>query len=90
MVLQANYLLEKGAVELTENGRFRPIPELFEETFRDLARELLMIQALGDYQAALDMVERYGSVHPAMAEAIAGLTDLPVDIDPRFPLEGLQ
>ncbi|MGD9253787.1 MAG: hypothetical protein PVG92_07640 [Holophagae bacterium] len=70
MVLQANYLLEKGAVELTENGRFRPIPELFEGSFRDLAR--------------------YGSVHPAMAEAIASLTDLPVDIDPSFPLEGLQ
>jgi hypothetical protein len=36
------------------------------------------------------MVERYGSVHPAMAEAIASLTDLPVDVDPIFPLEGLQ
>jgi hypothetical protein len=90
MVLQANYLLEKGAVELTENGRFRPIPELFEEAFRDLAHELLMIQALGDYEAALGLVERYGSVHPAMSETIASLTDLPVDIDPSFPLEGLQ
>jgi hypothetical protein len=90
MVLQANYLLEKGAVELTESGRFRPVPELFEETFRDLARELLMIQAFGDYEGALEMVERYGSVHPAMAETIASLTDLPVDVDPGFPLEGLQ
>jgi hypothetical protein len=90
MVLQANYLLEKGAVELTEDGRFRPVPELFEEAFRDLAHDLLMIQALGDYDGALDMVERYGSVHPAMAEAIASLIDLPVDIDPNFPLKGLQ
>jgi hypothetical protein len=90
MVLQANYLLEKGAVELTEDGRFRPVPELFEEAFRDLAHDLLMIQALGDYDGALDMVERYGSVHPAMAEAIASLIDLPVDIDSNFPLKGLQ
>jgi len=90
MVLQANFLLEKGAVELTEDGRFRPVPELFEESFRDLAHELLMIQALGDYDAALAMVERYGEVHPAMAEAIEGLTDLPVDIDPSYLLEGLQ
>jgi hypothetical protein len=90
MVLQANYLLEKGAVELTEDGRFRPVPEFFEEAFRDLAHELLMIQALGDYEGALDLVERYGSVHPAMAEAIANLTDLPVDIDPSFPQKGLQ
>ncbi len=90
MVLQANFLLEKGAVELTDDGRFRPVLELFEETFRDLAHELLMIQALGDYDAALEMVERYGTVHPAMAAAIESLTDLPVDVDPFYPLEGLQ
>jgi hypothetical protein len=90
MVLQANYLLEKGAVELTEDGRFRPVPELFGETFRELAHELLMIQAVGDYEGALDMVERYGSVHPAMAAAIEGLADLPVDVDPSYPMEGLQ
>ena len=90
MVLQTNFLLEKGAVELTEDGRFRPVPELFGETFRDLAHELLMIQALGDYDAALGFVERYGTVHPAMVAAIAALTDLPVDIDPSYPLEGLQ
>ena len=27
MVLQANYLLEQGAVEMTEDGRFQPVPE---------------------------------------------------------------
>jgi hypothetical protein len=90
MVLQANYLLEKGAVELTGGGRFRPVPNRFAETFRDLAHEFLMIQALGDYEGALDMVERYGSVHPAMAAAIEGLADLPVDVDPSYPLTGLQ
>ena len=53
-------------------------------------RGILMIQALGDYDAALEMVERYGTVHPAMAAAIESLTDLPVDVDPYYPLEGLQ
>ena len=66
------------------------MPGLFEESFRDLAHELLMIQALGDYDAALAMVDRYGTVHPAMAAAIEALTDLPVDVDPSYPLEGLQ
>ena len=50
----------------------------------------LMLQALGDYEGAVEMVERYGAVHPAMASAIESLTDLPVDIDPSYPLEGLQ
>jgi len=90
MVLQANYLLEKGAVVLTEDGRFRPVPEIFEETFRSLAHELLMIQAIGDYDGAVAFVERYGTVHPQMAVAIEGLEDLPVDIDPTYPLEGLR
>jgi hypothetical protein len=90
MVLQANYLLEHGAVEITEDGRFAPVPDRFETAFRDLARELLMIQALGDYGAARAFVARYGTVHPAMAAAIEGLSALPVDIDPSYPLRGLQ
>ncbi len=89
-VLQANYLIELGAVEITEDGRFRPVPDRFEDAFRALAHELLMIQARGDYEAAVEFVERYGTVNPAMAAAIAGLADLPVDIAPTYPLAGLQ
>jgi hypothetical protein len=85
MVFQTNYLMEKGAVEITEDGLFRPVPELFEDAFRDLAHELLMIQALGDYDAALAFVGRYGDVNPAMVAAIASLASIPVDIDPSFP-----
>ena len=90
MVLQANYLLEKGAVLITDDGRFQPVPELFEESFRNLAHELLMIQALGDYEGAVGFVERYGTVNPQMVAAIESLTDLPVDVDPSYPLEGIQ
>jgi len=85
MVFQTNYLLEKGAVEITEDGKFRPVPEIFEEAFRDLAHELLMIQAEGDYEAAVAFVEKYGDVHPAMVKAINALTEIPVDIDPSYP-----
>jgi hypothetical protein len=90
MVLQANYLLEKGAVVITYDGRFQPVPELFEESFRDLAHELLMIQAVGDYDGAVEFVERYGTVNPQMTAAIESLADLPVDVDPVYPLEGLR
>jgi len=85
MVFQTNYLLEKGAVEITEDGKFRPVPEIFEEAFRDLAHELLMIQAEGDYEAAVAFVEKFGDVHPAMVKAINALTEIPVDIDPSYP-----
>ena len=85
MVFQTNYLLEKGAVEITEEGRFRPVPDRFEGVFRDLARELLMIQAEGDYEAAVAFNEKYGAVNPAMVTAIEALTSIPVDIDPSYP-----
>ena len=85
MVLQTNFLMEKGAVEITEDGRFRPVPEVFEAAFRELAHELLMIQALGDYDAAVAFAESYGDVNPAMLSAIDSLATIPVDIDPRFP-----
>jgi len=87
MVLQTNFLLEHGAVEITEDGKFRPVPDRFETAFRDLAHELLMIQALGDYDAAVAFAEKYGTVDPAMVEAIDSLVTIPVDIDPSYPIE---
>ncbi|HSL18452.1 MAG TPA: peptidase [Methylomirabilota bacterium] len=90
MVLQTNFLLEKGAVEITGDGRFRPVPDRFEAAFRDLAHELLMIQAEGDYDAAVEFAERYGTVDPAMVTAIEGLAGIPVDIDPVFPFADAQ
>jgi len=85
MVLQTNFLLEKGAVVITPEGKFRPVPEVFEGAFRELAHELLMIQALGDYDGAVAFAEKYGSVDPAMVTAIDALTAIPVDIDPAYP-----
>ena len=85
MVLQTNFLMEKGAVEITPDGKFRPVPEVFESAFRDLAHELLMIQALGDYDAAVAFAETYGDVNPAMLSALESLASIPVDIDPSFP-----
>jgi hypothetical protein len=90
MVIQANYLLEHGAIEITEDGRFRPVPEKFEEAFRGLAHELLMVQATGDYERAQRLEATYGTVPEAMLVALDGLADIPVDVDPVFTLDGLS
>ncbi len=89
MVIQANYLIEHGAIEVTTDGRFRPVPERFRDAFRGLAAELLMIQATGDYDAARRLEERYGAVPDAMTAAIDRLAGIPVDVDPVFSLVGL-
>jgi hypothetical protein len=90
MVVQANFLLERGAIEVTPAGRFRPVPEKFHDAFKDLAAELLIMQAVGDYSAAQGLMERYGNVPEAMVATIENLSDIPVDVDPEFDLEGLS
>jgi len=90
VVLQANYLLEKGALEVTADGRFRPLPDRFPEAIRDLAHDLLMVEALGSYDGAKELVSRFGTVRPEMQALIDALVTVPVDIDPVYPLAGLS
>jgi hypothetical protein len=90
VLIQTNYLLEKGAIEITPDGRFRPVPDRFEGALSDLAHELLMVEALGSYDGAKTLVQRYGTVRPEMGALLAKLSSIPVDIDPVYPLAGLS
>jgi len=90
VVMQASYLLGKGALEVTPEGRLRPVPDRFPGAIRDLAHEFLMVQARGDYAGAKALVERYGTVPPAMQKILDGLSDIPVDVDPEYPMTGLR
>ena len=49
---------------------------------RDLDRELLTIEATGNYGAAKAMLDRLGRLTPELEAAIGKLSDIPVDIDP--------
>jgi len=90
VVIQANYLISRGAIEVTPEGRFRPHVERFQPAIRDLAREILMIQAEGSYLGAAELVKKYGVVPPAMQKLLDGMGDIPVDVDPVYPLDGLK
>lgn len=83
-----NYLMEKGAVEFDPAGaRFRVNYQKIGDAVRDLSREILMIQALGDYQAAKALIEKYRKVAPELQIALNKLNDIPVDIRPQFAVE---
>jgi len=86
VLIQTNYLLDKGAIEITPEGRFRPLPDRFAAAIRELAHELLMVEALGSYDGARDLVQRYGTPRPEMTALLAKLVAIPVDIDPVYPL----
>ncbi len=84
-VAQFNYLLEKGALAVDEQGMFRGVPEKFPGAMRDLLRDMLMLQANGDYEGTAQFLETYGQPTKPLLDAIDRLNDVPVDIRPRYP-----
>lgn len=87
VVAQFNYLTEKGALVVDNNARYRTVPEKFPGAIRDLLRDILMLQANGDYEGTKKFLEKYGKPTPTLREAIGRLTDVPVDIRPVYAAE---
>ncbi|HVG37857.1 MAG TPA: hypothetical protein VM870_01145, partial [Pyrinomonadaceae bacterium] len=85
--LQFNYLSDAGAINYDErSGTFRVNEAKIKEAVRDLTREILTLQAEGSYDRAKAMLDRYGVIRPAMQQALARCAEVPVDIEPIFPL----
>jgi hypothetical protein len=84
VVIQTNYLVAKGAVAVAPDGRFLPVLEKFAGGIKDLAHDLLMVEAQGSYNGARELVSKYGKVAAPMAKLLDTLRDIPVDVDPVF------
>ena len=87
VVAQFTYLLEKGALQVDKQGRVRAVSEKFPGALRDLLRDMLMLQATGDYEGTKKFLDTYGKPPQAMRDAIARLADVPVDIRPVYKVE---
>ena len=85
VVSQFNYLLEKGALEIDDEGRFSSNVEIFPEAIENLLNEMTMLQALGDYEGTAAFLEKYGHPSETLLEAFGRLKDVPVDIRPQYP-----
>ena len=81
MALQFNYLMDKGAITASD-GTFRVVPERMPNAVRDLARDLLTMDTVGDYMGAKEMLEQLAVLRPPVAAALDRLKDLPTDINP--------
>lgn len=87
VALQFNYLLDEGAFRVNDaNGTFSVDPAKIKDAVRKLTGELLTIEAEGSYDKAKAMLDKYAVIRPAMQKALDRLTDVPVDIEPNFPL----
>ena len=87
-IMILNYLLEHGGYYLDEaTGRFGVNQETVADGFKQLATALLTLQAEGDYDGATAFIATYGSVPPAVEQALARLDNVPVDIDPHYEMD---
>lgn len=83
-----NYLLEKGAYEYNESTqKVRVNFDKIYDAVKELANVLLMIQAEGDYDAAVKLIEKYAVNSPSMETMRNNLSHLPVDIKPVYQIE---
>ncbi|MCJ7618950.1 MAG: peptidase, partial [Anaerolineae bacterium] len=90
-LLQLNWLLERaGLVHDRISGRFLVDHERVQEGIEELARKVLLLQVEGSYSETREFLDTYGVLTPLLEEALARMADLPVDIEPLFPIEAIM
>jgi hypothetical protein len=87
VIIQLNYFLDEGACTVDHEGRFLVNDAKMKTAVRDLAHDLLMIEAQGNYEAAKSFIEKYRIIRPEVQSALDRLTHIPVDIRPVYPIE---
>jgi hypothetical protein len=85
IAIQLNNLLDYGAFRISPEGTFAVNPARIKDGVIALTRELLTMQAEGNYAKAQDMVKRLAVVRPEIKRALDKLQSIPVDIEPKFP-----
>ena len=84
IAVQLNYLLDQGGFSLKPDGTFAVNAGRIKEGVTNLTRDIMTIQADGDYEKAKSLGERLGVVRPDIQKALDRLLQVPVDIEPVF------
>lgn len=85
VAIQFNYLMEKGAIFVDDNGKLDLNETKMQEGIRDLAKKVLTIEAKGNYAEARKLIEKYRRITSVMDNYLKMLEDLPIDIRPIYP-----
>jgi hypothetical protein len=84
VAIQLNYFLDNGGVTVASDGTFAVNPQRIRQNVIDLTRDIMTLQAVGDYAAANDLIARLAVVRPQVQTVLDRLKNVPVDIEPRF------
>jgi hypothetical protein len=82
--IQLNYLLDCGAFRKESDGTFSVDPAKAREGVTALTREIMTLEAEGNYAKAKEFLARLAVIRPEVQQALNRLGDVPVDIAPRF------
>ncbi len=84
MAIQMNSLVDAGAFQANPDGTFAVDLAKAKAGASALTGEIMTIQAGGDYAKAKEMLARSATIRPEVQKVIDRLSDVPVDIEPRF------
>jgi hypothetical protein len=83
-MMEFNYLSERGAIKRQSSGRYAIDYERMPGGIKDLAKELLEIEATGDRARAENWFKKYGTMPAELQASLKSAAGVPVDIDPVF------
>jgi hypothetical protein len=84
VAIQLNYFLDNGGVTVAADGTFAVDPVKIKENVTALTRDLMTLQAVGDYAAGRQMLDKLANIRPQAKAVFDKLSTVPVDIEPRF------
>jgi hypothetical protein len=83
IAIQLNRLMDDGAVVVADDGTFAVDDSKIREAVTSLTRDILTMQATGDYDRARALYDT-ATVRPQVKAVLDKLEGVPVDIAPRF------
>jgi hypothetical protein len=84
IALQLNSLLDQGAFVVNPDGTFSVVDAKIKAAVANLTRDIMTIQAEGNYDGAQALLKKMVVVRPEVQKVLDRLKDVPVDIEPRF------
>jgi len=84
IAVQLNYLMDAGAFTMQPGGTFAVDEAKIAGAVTALTRDIMTLQAEGQYAKAKDLLDRLGVVRPPVQKVLDRLASVPVDIEPTF------
>ena len=84
IAVQLNYLLDQGGFLVRRDGTFAVDMAKVKDGVKGLTRDIMTMQAEGDYAKAIALRDRLGVVRPPIKRALDRMAAVPVDIEPKF------